>query len=168
MRPNPGDYNPYFEQYIKLVAGDDIIKILYKQNRKTLKLLNSISDYKGNYRYADGKWTIKEIVGHLVDAEKILAFRALCLARGEKKSLPGYDHNEYVKTGNFNSRELADLTFELKLARESNIVTFKSFSKEMLHAKGIANEASVTVLALLFIIAGHEKHHVNVLEEKYL
>lgn len=168
MRPNPGDYDPYFERYIKLVEGDNIIKILNEQNKITRELINSISDHKGNYRYADGKWTIKEVIGHVLDSERILAYRALCLARGEKKSLPGYEHNEYVIEGNFNSRELLELSFEFKLLRESNLLLFKSFSEEMLCKKGLADKASVTVLAWLYIIAGHEKHHINVLEEKYL
>jgi len=168
MRLNPGDYNPYFERYIKLVEGDDIIKILFKQNEISRELINSISDYKGNYRYADGKWTIKEVIGHILDSERILAYRALSLARGEKKSLPGFDHEDYVREGNFNSRELLELSFEFKLLRESNLLQFKNFSDEMLCKKGFADESSVTVLALLYIIAGHEKHHLNVLEEKYL
>jgi len=168
MRPNPGDYDPYFERYIKLVEGNNIIKILYEQNKIIRELIKSISDYKGNYRYADGKWTIKEVVGHVLDSERILAYRALSLARGEKKSLPGFDHNEYVRVGNFNRRELIELSFEFKLLRESNLLMFKNFSEEMLCKKGLADEASVTVLALLYIIAGHEKHHLNVLEEKYL
>jgi len=168
MRPNPGDYDPYFERYIKLIEGDDIIKILYEQNKITRELINSISDYKGNYRYADGKWTIKEVIGHILDSERILAYRALSLARGEKKSLPGFDHEDYVREGNFNSRELLEVSFEFKLLRESNLLQFKNFSEEMLCKKGFADEASVTVLALLYIIGGHEKHHLNVLEEKYL
>jgi len=168
MRPNPGDYDPYFERYIKLIEGDDIIKILYEQNKITRELINSISDYKGNYRYADGKWTIKEVIGHILDSERILAYRALSLARGEKKSLPGFDHEDYVREGNFNSRELLELCFEFKLLRESNLLQFKNFSEDMLCKKGFADEASVTVLALLYIIGGHEKHHLNVLEEKYL
>ncbi len=168
MRPNPGDYDPYFERYIKLVEGNNIIKILYEQSKITRELIDSISDYKGNYPYADGKWTIKEVIGHILDAERILAYRALSLARGEKKSLPGFDHNDYVREGNFNRRELLELSFEFKLLRESNLLMFKNFSEEMLCRKGLADESSVTVLALLYIIAGHEKHHLNVLEEKYL
>ena len=168
MRPKSGDYDPYFERYIKLVEGDDIIKILYEQNKITRELINSISDHKGNYRYADGKWTIKEVIGHILDAERILAYRALRLARGEKKSLPGYDHDDYVREGNFNSRDLLELSLEFKWLRESNLLLFKSFSEEMLCKRGLADEASVTVLALLYIIAGHEKHHFNMLEEKYL
>ncbi|RKY99655.1 MAG: DNA damage-inducible protein DinB [Ignavibacteriae bacterium] len=168
MKPKPGDYDPYFEQYIKLVEGDDIIKILYEQNKTCRKLINSISDHKGNYRYADGKWTIKEVLGHILDTERIFAYRALSLARGEKKSLPGFDHNDYVKEGNFNSRELLELSFEFKLLRETNLLLYKSFSEEMLCKRGLTNEAPVTVLALFYFIAGHEKHHLNVLEEKYL
>ncbi len=168
MRPNPGDYDPYFERYIKLVEGNNIIKILYEQSKITRELIDSISDYKGNYRYADDKWTIKEVIGHILDSERILAYRALSLARGEKKSLPGFDHNDYVRDGNFNRRELTELSFEFKLLRESNLLMFKNFSEEMLCKKGLADEASVTVLALLYIIAGHEKHHLNVLEEKYI
>jgi hypothetical protein len=168
MRPNPGDYDPYFERYIKLVEGNNIIKILYEQSKITRELIDSISDYKGNYRYTDDKWTIKEVIGHILDSERILAYRALSLARGEKKSLPGFDHNDYVRDGNFNRRELTELSFEFKLLRESNLLMFKNFSEEMLCKKGLADEASVTVLALLYIIAGHEKHHLNVLEEKYL
>ena len=168
MRPNPGDYDPYFERYIKLVEGNNIIKILYEQGKITRETIKSISDYKGNYRYADDKWTIKEVIGHILDSERILAYRALSLARGEKKSLPGFDHNDYVRDGNFNRRELTELSFEFKLLRESNLLMFKNFSEEMLCKKGLADEASVTVLALLYIIAGHEKHHLNVLEEKYL
>jgi hypothetical protein len=168
MRPNPGDYDPYFERYIKLVEGNNIIKILYEQSKITRELIDSISDYKGNYRYTDDKWTIKEVIGHILDSERILAYRALSLARGEKKSLPGFDQNDYVREGNFNRRELLELSFEFKLLRESNLLMFKNFSEEMLCKKGLADEASVTVLALLYIIAGHEKHHLNVLEEKYL
>lgn len=168
MRPNPGDYAPYYENYIKLVGGEDILKILNEQNKKTQDILNSFSEHKGNYRYADGKWTVKEVVGHLLDTERVFAYRALCIARGEKKSLPGFDQDDYVKMGNFNSRELFELNYDFRLLRESNLLLFRSFTPEMLNRRGFANEASVTVLAILFMIAGHEKHHINVLREKYL
>lgn len=168
MRPKPGDYNPYFEQYINLVEGDNIIKILYEQSIKSRELFNSVSEDRGNYRYADGKWTIKEVIGHMLDTERIMAYRALSLARGEKKSLPGFDQNDYVIEGNFNSREILKLSFEFKLLRESNLILFKSFSEVMLCRKGLADESSVTVLAILYIIAGHEKHHLKILKEKYL
>jgi len=168
MQPNPEDYAPYYENYVKLIQGDDILKILNEQNKKTQDILNSFSEHRGNYRYADGKWTVKEVVGHLLDTERVFAYRALCIARGEKKTLPGFDQDDYVSEGNFNRRELFDLNYEFRLLRESNLLLFRSFTPEMLKLKGFANESSVTVLAILFIIAGHEKHHMNVLREKYM
>ena len=113
MRPEPGDYAPYYERYIKLVEGDDILKILNEQSKKTQEVLNSFSEHKGNFRYAEGKWTVKEVVGHLLDTERVFAYRALCIARGEKKSLPGFEQDDYVKDGNFNRRELFELNYEL-------------------------------------------------------
>jgi hypothetical protein len=168
MRPSPGDYSTYYESYIKLIEGDDILRILNDQSKRTQDILNSFSEHKGNYCYAEGKWTVKEVVGHLLDTERVFAYRALCIARGEKKSLPGFDQNDYVKEGNFNRRELFDLNYEFRLLRESNLLLFRSFTPEMLKLKGFANETSVTVLAILFIIAGHEKHHMKVLREKYM
>jgi len=168
MRPNPGDYSSYYESYIKLVEGEDILKILNDQGKKTQDILNSFSEHRGNYRYADGKWTVKEVVGHLLDTERVFAYRALCIARGEKKSLPGFDQDDYVKEGNFNRRELFDLNYEFRLLRESNLLLFRTFTPEMLKLKGFANESYVSVLTILFMIAGHEKHHMNVLREKYM
>ena len=111
---------------------------------------------------------MKEVVGHLIDTERVFAYRSLCIARGEKKSLPGFEQDDYVKEGNFNRRELFDLNYEFRLLRESNLLLFKSFTPEMLRRKGFANESSISVLAILFIIAGHELHHMNVLQEKYM
>jgi len=168
MRPRPGDYSTYYETYIKLIEGEDILKILNDQSKRTQEILNSFSEHRGNYRYAEGKWTVKEVVGHLLDTERVFAYRALCIARGEKKSLPGFDQDDYVKEGNFNRRELFDLNYEFRLLRESNLLLFRTFTPDMLKLKGFANESSVTVLAILFMIAGHEKHHMNVLREKYM
>ncbi|MFI5237024.1 MAG: DinB family protein, partial [Ignavibacteriales bacterium] len=136
--------------------------------KRTQDILNSFSEHRGNFRYADGKWTVKELVGHLLDSERVFAYRALCIARGEKKSLPGFEQNDYVMEGNFNRRELFDLNYEFRLLRESNLLLFRSFTPEMMQRKGFANETTVSVLALIFIIAGHEKHHMNVLREKYM
>jgi hypothetical protein len=168
VRPEAGDYAPYYENYIKLIEGDDILKILNDQSKRTQDILNSFSEHKGNFRYADGKWTVKEVVGHLMDSERVFAYRALCIARGEKKSLPGYEQDDYVKEGNFNGRELFELNYDFRLLRESNLLLFRSFTPEIMKRKGFANENSITVLALLFIIAGHEKHHMKVLREKYI
>ena len=167
MYPIPDNYDPYYERYIKLVKSNDILKVLSDQNKATQEVLNSFSEYKGNYRYADGKWTVKEVVGHLMDAERIYAYRALCIARGEKKSLPGFDQDDYVEQGNFNSRDLAGLNYEFRLLRESNLLLFRSFTPEMLKRKGFADISTISVIAILYIIAGHEIHHMNVLLERY-
>lgn len=168
MRPDKNDYAPFYAGYVDALEGDNGIDILVSQSTATQELLNSFSESKGNYTYSEGKWTVKEVVGHLMDAERVFAYRAVCIARGEKKPLPGYDQDEYVKTGNFNKRQLFDLNYEFRLLRESNILLFKGFDEYMMNQRGTANDKEVTVRALLFIIAGHEKHHMKILKERYL
>lgn len=168
MRPAKEDYGEYYQRYIDLVKGDDILKILADNNLYAQTVLNSFSQSKGSYRYAEGKWTIKEVVGHLMDTERIFCYRALAIARGEKKSLPGFDQDQYVLNGKFNDRPLYDLTYEYRLVRESTILLFRSFDHSVLQNKGIASEKEVTVLALMFMTAGHERHHLNILKERYI
>ncbi len=168
MRPAIGDYAEYYQKYIDLVKGDDIFRILVEQNMESQSVLNSFSESKGNFRYAEGKWTVKEVVGHLMDVERIFAYRALCTARGEKQPLPGMDQNSYAARGNFNKRQLFDLNYEYRLLRESNILLFGGFDKSVLQNRGTASGYEVTVLALMFMTAGHEKHHLNILLERYM
>ena len=168
MRPSANDYAPYYSRYIDLVEGENILHLLNEQSIKTQQILNSFPKWKGNYAYAEGKWTVKQVIGHLMDVERIMAYRALCIARNEKKPLPSMEQDDYVREGRFNERELFDLNYEFRLIRETNMLLFKSFDEEILSRKGIAAEKEVSVLALLFIIAGHEKHHIDVLKEKYL
>ncbi len=168
MRPANGDYGEYYQPYIDLVKGDDIFRILIEQNLESQNVLNSFSESKGNRSYAEGKWTVKQVIGHMMDVERIFAYRALCIARGETKPLPGMDQDTYVKNGNFNKRQLFDLIYEYRLLRESNILLFGSFEKSVLQNRGIASEYEVTVLALMYLTAGHEKHHLNILTERYM
>ena len=168
MRPAKGDYGEYYQPYIDLVKGDNIFRILVKQNLESQNVLNSFSENKGNYRYAEGKWTVKEVIGHLMDVERIFAYRALCIARGETKPLPGMDQNIYVANGNFNKRQLIDLNYEYRLLRESNILLYGGLDKSVLQNRGNASGYEVTVLALMFMTAGHEKHHLNVLTKRYM
>jgi DinB superfamily len=168
MRPVKGDYGEYYKKYIDLVKGDDIFRILIEQNIDSQNILNSFSENKGNYKYAEGKWTVKEVIGHLIDVERIFAYRALCIARGETKPLPGMDQDLYVSNGNFNTRQLFDLNYEFRLLRESNILLFGSFDKSVLQNRGNASGYDVTVLALMFMTAGHEKHHLKILTERYM
>jgi uncharacterized damage-inducible protein DinB len=168
MRPAKGDYGEYYQKYIDLVKGDDIFRILVEQNMDSQNVLNSFSESKGNYKYAEGKWTVKEVIGHMMDVERIFAYRALCIARGETNPLPGMDQDMYVSNGNFNKRQLFDLNYEYRLLRESNILLFGGFDKSVLQKKGTASGYEVTVLALMFMTVGHEKHHLNVLMERYI
>jgi len=167
MRPRTGDDNPYYDRYITLIGDDDIIEVLEEQIKTSEKFLKTFTEKQGNYSYADGKWTVKEVLGHVIDTEKIMAFRALAIARGEKQSLPGFEQDEYVAESNFNNRSLVDMINDFLTARESNIILIKSFDEEILNRRGIASESEVTVLALIYIIAGHEKHHMKILKEKY-
>jgi len=168
MRPSKGDYNEYYQKYIDLVQGEDIFRALIEQNIESQNILNSFSESKGNYSYAEGKWTVKEVIGHMMDVERIFAYRALCIARGENNPLPSMDQDLYVSNGNFNKRQLFDINYEYRLVRESNILLFGSFDKSVLHNRGIASGKEVTVLALMWMTAGHEKHHLNILTERYM
>lgn len=168
MRPDKKDYAPYYQTYLDKIEGEDIIKILYQQTKELQNVLNSFSESRGNYRYAEGKWTVKEVIGHMMDTERVFAYRALCIARGETKPLPGFEQNDYVNAGKFNHRELFDINYEFRLVREANLLLFKSFDEEMLNKHGTASGYEVTVNALLFMIAGHAQHHLNILRELYI
>ncbi|MCX8105447.1 MAG: DinB family protein [Ignavibacterium album] len=168
MRPSKNDYADYYQKYIDLLEGDDILTILSAINKEASDIFNSFPQNKGDYAYAEGKWSVKEVVGHMMDTDRIFAYRALAIARGEKQPLPSYDQDEYVKNGRFHLRELSDLTYEYRLLRESNILLFKGFDKSVYSNRGIAANKEVTVLALMWMIAGHQKHHLNILLEKYL
>ena len=167
MRPNKNDYAPYYEGYISLVEGNDIFKILVSQSIKTQEVLNSFPKAMGDFTYQPGKWTVKQVIGHLIDAERVMAYRTMCIARDEKQSLPGFDQDDYVKAGNFNKRDLFDLVYDFRLLRESNMLLAKGLDKEVFSKRGVANNNEVTVLALFYIIAGHEKHHMNILVDHY-
>ena len=167
MRPRTGDNNPYYDRYISLIGDNDIIEVLEEQRKTSEKFLKTIIEEQGNYSYADGKWAVKEVLGHVIDTERIMAYRALAFARNEEQSLPGFEQDDYVAESNFNKRSLIDMISEFRTVRESNIILFKSFDDEILKRRGTASESEITVLALIFIIAGHEKHHMKILREKY-
>lgn len=168
MRPAKGDYNEYYQKYIDLVKGDDIIKEMYQTSLLISNTFNMFSQSKGDFRYAEGKWTLKEVVGHMLDTDRIFSYRALAIARGENQPLPGFDQDIYVVNGKFNNRPLFDLVYEYRLARENNLQMFKGFDNSVLQNRGVASGYEVTVLALMFMIVGHQKHHVNILKERYL
>src|SRR5690606_14488952 len=143
-------------------------EILEAQSKELQQMLLLVDDEKGKYSYAPGKWSIKEILGHLIDAERIFSFRALCFARGEAQPLPGFEQDDYVREANFNSRSISSFMEEVYFLRTANLILFKSFSEAELSKVGVANENPISVRAIIYIIAGHEKHHMNILKEKYL
>jgi uncharacterized damage-inducible protein DinB len=166
-RPLEGDYAPFYAGYMKNVP-DNVIKALEEQLHSTNSFLKAIPQDKIDFRYAEGKWNIKEIVGHLIDNKRIMVYRALSISRNEKQSLPPFEQDDYVRESNYSKRDYTDLVDELRKVRESNLPMFKSFSEEILDRRGVANNTEVTVRAILFIIAGHEIHHINIIKERYL
>ncbi|MBL0046495.1 MAG: DinB family protein [Bacteroidetes bacterium] len=167
-RPEPNEYAPYYQRYIDLVKGDNPIKALENQIIAMQAFLSEIPEDKENYRYAEGKWSIKEIIGHLIDTERIFGYRALSFARKEKTPLPGFEENDYVAAANFEKRSFYNLVHEYNLVRESHLALFKSFDEQALSQVGNANGNDMSVRAIIFTIAGHELHHLQVIRERYL
>ncbi|MGE5363174.1 MAG: DinB family protein [Bacteroidota bacterium] len=168
MRPSVNEYAPEYQSYIDLVKGDEIISVLEAQADEFTALVKSISEEKKTYTYAEGKWSIAEVLGHIIDSERIMTFRALWFARNAPNPLPGFEQDDFVQYAGSNSSTLSSLTDEWVLLRKSNILLFKGFDEDALARHGIANNNDVSVLALLFIIAGHLIHHANILKERYL
>ena len=135
--------------------------------RAVMLMFKFMSEEKANYAYASGKWTVKEVFGHMIDTESIMGYRALAISRGEKQSLPGFDENEYVVNSNFRDQKLGDILERYKMVRYSNVLLAKSFTSDMLNRVGTANGNEMNVRALTYIIAGHELHHIEVLRTKY-
>ena len=167
-RPEKSEYAPYYETYVSLVEETDIVSALEKQSDEWRNSFAEISEEMSGFRYAEGKWSIKELIGHLIDGERVFAYRALRFSRNDKTSLPGFEQNSYVVNSNFSDARFADLVEELSLLRRSNILLFKNLSGEMWRRTGTASEAEVSVRALAYIMVGHIRHHVNILRERYL
>lgn len=163
------NFAAYFEYYINLVADNSIfIDELERVHQQTNETLDLITEDKGSYAYSEGKWTIKELLVHLIDTERIFCDRALRFARNDQTNLPGYNHDTYVTYSGANDRSLSSITEEFNLVRAATVALFKNFTTDMLKKEGTANNNKLTVLAIGYIIAGHETHHLNVLKENYL
>ncbi|TQR17919.1 DinB family protein [Psychrobacillus soli] len=161
------EYASNYSSYVKLVPDGDILPTLTKQIEKTIALLLDISDDQAHFRYASEKWSIKEVIGHMADTERIMAYRLLAIARGDTVSLPGYDDKKYVQNASFDKQSVKDLLQNLNVVRQSTIHLIKSLAKEDLLRRGTANNTEVTVRALIAIIAGHELHHCNIIRDRY-
>lgn len=167
MRPDTTEYGSWYAGYVSLVPEDDVLSAMERQSSETQKLLASLDDAGGAYRYAEGKWSVKEIIGHLTDAERVFGYRALCFARGDRNALPGFDQSEYVAAANFDSWRIGDLAESYALTRRANVVFFRNLQPEAWDRRGMASDSPASVRGLAYIIVGHERHHVQVLRERY-
>lgn len=167
-KPLKGSHPSYFDRYINLVPEDDLQTAFKNQLPVITAFLNSISEEKAKHAYAPGKWTIKELLLHMTDTERIFAYRSLCFARKEEQSLPGFDENLYAENSHANARSWTDLVNEFLLVRTTTELLFSSFTEEALHNAGTANNNPATALSMGFTAIGHVYHHKKILEERYL
>lgn len=166
--PAANEYNPYYYEYIRRVPGGDVLTFLETQLHSTLALLKGLSEEQASARPAPGEWSIKQIIGHLSDTERIFAYRALRFARGDETALPGFDQDPYVANGHFAERTLIDLLDEFAAIRKANLYLFRNLSSADTECRGIASGNPMSVRALIYAIAGHEHHHVESIRIVYL
>lgn len=167
-RPDASEHLPYYSKYVDRVPDGDLLQTLREQLDETLALVGGLDEAQGGHRYAPGKWSIRESLNHVIDAERIFAYRALRISRGDQTPLESFDENAYAEAANADARTLADLGDELRHVRMSNLALFASLGDEALARRGTASGGPVSVRALAWIIAGHELHHVALLRERYL
>ena len=167
-RPGTDEYAPFYAGYIAAVPDGELLVLLRDQLAETESLLREFKGPRADHRYAPGKWSVKEVVGHMADAERVFAYRALRFARGDRTPLPGFDENAFVRGSNFTARALPEIAGELRSVRMASITLFAGLSEDAFHRRGPANNAEVSVRALAWIIAGHERHHARILRERYL
>lgn len=168
LRPEKNEYAEFYANYVSLVEETDIISVLQNQPEELQKLLAGISVEKENFRYAEGKWSFRELLGHIIDGERVFSYRVLRISRGDQTPLAGFEENFYVANSNFNNRPLAGLLEEFSLLRQSNVLLFKNLTEEAWQRTGTASDATVSVRALAYIMVGHIRHHANILRERYL
>jgi hypothetical protein len=167
-RPPASEYAAHYEEYLATVPEGDILEILAAQNRETLGLLEGIGEAGGGRRYAPGKWSIKQVIGHVSDVERVFAYRALAFARNDATPLPSMEQDDYVRNANFESRTLRSIAGEFAAVRAATLELFANLDGQSLLRRGKAAGNELTVRAIAFVIAGHERHHVDVIQRRYL
>ncbi|HEX8556967.1 MAG TPA: DinB family protein [Pyrinomonadaceae bacterium] len=168
-RPGPDEYAAYYEKYVSLAAdAGDVLETLERQGAETLALLRGLPEERGAHRYGEGKWSVRQLVGHVNDTERLFAYRALAIARGDGAPLPGMDQEVWMAGSDFDSRALGDLADEFEAVRASTLHLLRHLSPDAWARRGVASDNEVTVRALAYIIAGHEAHHLRILRERYL
>jgi uncharacterized damage-inducible protein DinB len=166
-RPEPSEFADFYATYVSRVPGKDVLGVLEAQRLQMLQLFAGRSERDGSFRYAPGKWTVKEVLGHITDTERIFTYRALRIARGDQTPLPGFEQDDFVRNGAFAERTLAGLAEEFAAVRNATLALFRSFPEDAWSRRGVASQKEVTVRALAFITAGHQIHHRLILEERY-
>ncbi len=167
-KPEKSEHDPYYSRYIDLVKSNDILKTLAIQIDGSLALLRSIPTSRDHYRYAPDKWTVSEVVGHIIDTERVFAYRALTFSRNDRALLPGFEQDDWIRGASFDKTPLAELVSELECVRRANIYFFQHLAADAWMRRGKANNAEISVRALAYVIAGHELHHLQILKTKYL
>jgi hypothetical protein len=166
-RPAESEYAPFYAGYIAKIGGVEVLDLLERQSEQLRNLASAASPEQQEYRYASGKWSVREVVGHLIDGERVFGHRAFRIGRGDQTPLPGFDENEYVAASGYHHRDLASLAEEFALVRAANLAILKNLSEEDWRHIGTANGYPVSVRALAFIMAGHVEHHVALLGDRY-
>lgn len=168
VRPDATEYAPFYANYVAGVPDGDVVATLRDNGQAIVTALAAIPESRGGFRYANDKWTVREVIGHVIDAERIFSYRALRLARGDATPLPGFEENDYVRSAGADGRTIVDLVDELRVVREGTVRLFDSFADDAWVRRGVVNGREVSVRALAYITAGHAQHHLKVLRERYL
>lgn len=167
-RPDKSEYDPYYERYVSLVEADDMIDKLASQPTKLQDLLTAVPDDRGTFAYAEGKWSTKELVGHLIDGERMFAYRLFRISRGDQTPIEGFEQDGYIENAHSNQRSFAELFEEFSLLRRANMILINNLTDEAWDYTGTANDVRISVRALIYIMAGHIEHHLGILKERYL
>lgn len=167
-RPSPDEYAPYYGGYVDQVPDGDVLDLLERQIVETSAVVSGQEPERGIYRYAPGKWCLNDVLGHLSDTERVFSYRALRFSRGDPQAIPGMEQDDYVAGANFAERSTADLLEEFRTVRAATVTLFQSLTPDMLARRGTASDCTFTPRAIAYIIAGHERHHMQVLRERYL
>ena len=167
-RPTSDQFAEYYRKYVERVPGDDLLRYFQEQKETLATLLEQLSDPKLMYRYAEGKWSVKDVAQHIIDSERIFCYRALSIARNETRDLPGFEENDYARIANADARSGKELADDFRSIRVASIALFKSFDDTTLDKKGVANNQPVSVRALGYLIGGHDLHPRAVIQERYL
>lgn len=167
-KPQPGEYTDYQNRYVSLVPNGPVLEILDYLKDSTYNFFSRMTAEQAAYAYAEGKWTLKQVLGHMIDTERVFSFRAFCFAHGEKQTLPGFEQDEYIKNSNYDTRSIQSLAAEFKTVRESSLYIFSSLTEEQQLTIGNVSDYQVSVRALVYMTIGHELYHLDLVKERYI